>query len=46
VLTQQEATQLIRKELARLKRADDYQVTGFLWTLAEKYKNRWDVLPK
>ena len=46
VMTQQQAAQLIQDELTRLKRADDYPVTGFVWKLAEKYKDRWDVLPK
>ena len=39
-------TTLIRSELKRLRRADDYPVTGIEWDRALEYENRWDVLPK
>jgi hypothetical protein len=46
VMTQQQVSQLIRDELARLKRPDEYPVTGIAWKLALKFKDAWDVLPK
>ena len=46
VLTQQQVARLIRDELKRLKRPDDYRVTGFVWKLAVKYKDAWDSLPE
>jgi hypothetical protein len=45
VLTQETADLLIRKELRRLKRPDDYPVTGFDWKLGIPHKNAWQVLP-
>jgi hypothetical protein len=46
VLSQQTTHQLIRKELRRLKRPDDYPLTGIGWKLALHYKNEWQALPK
>ncbi|GGG66050.1 hypothetical protein [Edaphobacter dinghuensis] len=46
VMTQPDATKLIESELNRLKRADNYPVTGFLWALAFPHQNAWDVLPQ
>lgn len=46
VMTQQQVMRLIKDELARLKRADDYPVTGFVWKLALKHKDAWGILPK
>jgi hypothetical protein len=45
VLRQQDADNLIRKELRRLKRPANYSMTGFLWKLANPFRNAWDVLP-
>jgi hypothetical protein len=46
VMSQSTATSLIEDELKRLKRPDDYPVTGIVWDLAAKHKDRWDILPK
>lgn len=46
IMAQQQATKLIQNELNRLKRADSYPVTGFLWKLASPHHNAWAVLPK
>jgi predicted secreted protein len=46
VMTQQQTTQLIQNELNRLKRADNYPVTGFVWKLALPHHNAWGILPK
>jgi hypothetical protein len=46
VMTQRQTTRLIEAELRRLKRPDDYPVTGFLWNLALPYRDAWGVLPK
>lgn len=46
VLSQQEATKLIVEELTRLGRADDYPVTGFIWTAALPYEHAWGALPQ
>jgi hypothetical protein len=46
VLTQPDVTKLIEDELNRLKRDDNYPVTGFLWTLALPHQNAWSVLPQ
>jgi hypothetical protein len=46
VMTQQQTTQLIRNELNRLKRADNYPVTGFVWKLALSHHNAWGILPQ
>jgi hypothetical protein len=45
ILRQNEANLLINSELKRLKRPDDYPVTGFLWTHVSKHENKWDKLP-
>ena len=46
VMTQQQTNKLIQDELIRLKRADDYKVTGFVWKLAMPHKDAWDILPE
>ena len=46
IMTQTQATQLIQDELERLKRADTYPVTGFVWKLALPHQNAWATLPK
>ncbi len=46
VLAQQDATKLIQSALRRRNLPETYQVTGFPFSLAEKYKEKWDVLPK
>jgi hypothetical protein len=46
IMTQQHATQLIQTELSRLKRPDNYPVTGFVWKLALPHHNAWAILPK
>ena len=45
VLTQSESNRLIKRELKRLGRGDDYPVTGFVWKLAEPYRDAWTSLP-
>jgi hypothetical protein len=46
VMTQEQAHQLIQSELKRLKRADDYPVTGFVWSAAQQHRDAWQILPK
>ena len=46
VLDQRQVHSLIEKELGRLKRADDYPVTGFNYKLAEPHRDAWDRLPR
>ena len=46
IMTQQQTTQFIEEELRRLKRPDDYTVTGFTWKLALPHLNDWKILPK
>lgn len=46
IMTQTQVMQLIQDELTRLKRADSYPVTGFVWKLALPFQNAWDTLPK
>jgi hypothetical protein len=46
IMSQQTTTALIKAELKRLNRSDDYPVTGILWELALEHKDRWDLLPK
>jgi len=45
-MTQKEAMQVIQDELVRLKRPEDYPMSGIGWKLAEIHKNAWHVLPK
>jgi hypothetical protein len=45
VLDQGQVHSLIESELERLKRADDYPVTGFSYKLAEPYRDAWTRLP-
>jgi hypothetical protein len=45
VLDQGQVHSLIESELGRLKRADDYPVTGFSYKLAEPYRDAWARLP-
>jgi hypothetical protein len=46
VLKQETADLLIQKELRRLKRPDDYPLTGIDWKSAIPHKDAWRVLPK
>ncbi len=46
IMSQLQATQFIQDELSRLKRPDNYPVTGFVWKMALPHKDAWDVLPK
>jgi hypothetical protein len=46
VMTQKQVNKLIQDELTRLKRPDNYRVTGFVWKLAMPHKDAWDTLPK
>jgi len=46
IITQADTNRLIKQELKRLKRADNYPVTGFVWKLAIPHKDAWEVLPK
>ena len=46
VLTQKAAHRGIQDELRRLKRPDDYPLTGIGWSLALQYKDAWQTLPK
>jgi hypothetical protein len=46
VLKQKDADALIAGELKRLKRPDDYPMTGFVWKLADKFRNKWNALPR
>jgi hypothetical protein len=36
----------IEAELARLKRPDNYPVTGFIWPVARLHNDRWLALPQ
>ena len=45
VLTQESVHRLIRRELRRLRRPDDYPVTGISWSLALQFADEWQVLP-
>ena len=42
VMSQEQATQFIQAGLQRLKRPDDYPVTGVSWKEAAAHKNAWD----
>jgi hypothetical protein len=46
IMTQQQAMQLIHDEIIRLKRPDEYRMTGFVRKLALPHENAWGVLPK
>jgi hypothetical protein len=46
VLKQETADLLIQKELRRLKRPDDYPLTGIDWKSVIPHKDAWRVLPK
>jgi hypothetical protein len=46
VLRQKDVNSLIRFELKRLKRPDNYPVTGFTWKQALKHNDKWGILPK
>lgn len=46
IMTQQRVLECIENELSRLKRANNYSVTGFVWKLALEYKDAWPLLPK
>jgi hypothetical protein len=45
LLAQRDVTQLIKQELKRLERSEDYSVTGFVWNLALPHENAWGILP-
>jgi len=46
ILTQKATHLRIQEELRRLKRPDDYPLTGIGWSLALQYKDAWQVLPR
>jgi hypothetical protein len=47
ILSQADVNQYIRDELDRLRRPDDYSMTGITWQqAAEHHENDWGVLPK
>src|SRR5665213_1387458 len=46
IMTQQQTMQYIREELSRLKRADNYSVTGFPWKLGLPHEKAWGILPR
>lgn len=45
VLSQGQLNKYIQTELTRLKRPDDYPMTGILWKQALAHENAWDQLP-
>ena len=45
VMSQSQVSSLIRDELTRLKRPDNYPVTAIVWKLVLKHKDAWHVLP-
>jgi hypothetical protein len=46
ILSQADVNQYIRDELDRLRRPDDYSMTGITWQQAEHHENDWGALPK
>jgi hypothetical protein len=46
VLAQAQANQLVKDELQRLCRSDDYPVEGFVWKLALPFENACGTLPE
>ena len=46
VLSQEQVTHLVEKELKRLGRPDGYPVTGFVWKDAEPFEEMWNALPQ
>jgi hypothetical protein len=46
VMTQKQANSLVQQELTRLKRPNDYPMTGITWPLVLPCRDAWDVLPK
>jgi len=46
IMKQQQVGLHIQNELARLKRADTYPVTGISWKLALQHEDKWSILPK
>ena len=45
ILSQETAMSLIKDELRRLSRPDDYSVTGFSFKLGALHEGAWGVLP-
>jgi hypothetical protein len=45
VLSQKQVNIYIQQELARLRRPDDYPMTGILWRQAGSHENDWGILP-
>ena len=46
IFSQEEIFKLIKLELERLGRPNEYPVTGITWSLALEHENAWDILPK
>ena len=46
VLNQDQVNTYIEYELKRLRRPDNYPMTGILWKQAKDHENAWNVLPK
>jgi hypothetical protein len=45
IMTQQQTTQLIKANLSKRGKADDYPVTGFRFNVALPYED-WKILPQ
>jgi hypothetical protein len=46
IVTQEQTNLYIQSELARLKRPQDYPMTGILWAQAERHEDAWHILPE
>lgn len=46
ILSQNQVNTYVQYELKRLRRPDDYPMTGILWKQAETHENDWNVLPE
>jgi hypothetical protein len=46
IMTQAEAYSMVESELKRLGRPEGYGVHGFLWSMALKFADSWEKLPR
>ncbi len=46
ILSQEQTNIYIESELHRLRRADNYPMTGILWKQAAEHENAWSTLPE
>jgi len=46
ILSQEEVRRTSKAELKRLRRSKDYSIPGLSWLCVQRFKDKWDTLPR